>query len=427
MTAHTDIADTTTTAPAADAAARAETIAAAPAATPRRRRSPAARRRAFWIGGAAATVVLLAVALRPSPIDVQTAIVGTGPLETTVDADGTTRVVERFEVAAPVGGHLDRIAIREGDAVDAGAPLARIVPLPLDPRSSEQARARVGMAAALLQEAEARVAQSASAQAQAERTAERIRRVAVEGGLSTETLERAELEMQLAQRDHQAARSRVRAATAELSAARAALLDGSTARSAVVVVAPAAGRVLRVYRTSETAVAAGTPLVEIGDAATLEIVTDVLSTDAVRIREGAPVRVRDWGGDGVLDARVRRVEPAGFTKLSALGVEEQRVNVVAELHAVPPGLGDGFRVRAQIVTWARPEVLRVPVATLFRTGEDWSVFVADGGRARQRAVRIGARGAEQAEVLSGLGAGEAVILFPSDQVHDGARIHVAPR
>jgi HlyD family secretion protein len=169
-------------------------------------------------------------------------------------------------------------------------------------------------------------------------------------------------------------------------------------------------------------VAAGTPLVEIGDAARLEIVADVLSTDAVRVRPGAAVRVHSWGGEGALSGTVRTVEPSAFTKISALGVEEQRVNVIADLDATPPQLGDGFRVQLRIVTWADPDVVRVPTGALFRTGDGWSVFAVENGRAARREVRIGARGTEEAQVLGGLSPGDRVVMFPADQLGDGARV-----
>jgi HlyD family secretion protein len=389
---------------------------------PGRRGRPESRRRAWWAAAAIFAVLLIGVLFRPTPLDVQVATVGVGPLETTIDADGVTRVLQRFQVAAPVAGQLERITLREGDAVEAGMVIARLTPLALDERTREQSLARVSVAQALLREAQARVAQTDAAREQAERTAGRLEAVAGAGGFSVDALERVQLEMRTAQREHEAALSRVGAATAELGAAWAALLGSSGGTDPTAVRSPASGTVLRVHEPSARAVAAGTPLVEIGDAAGLEVVADVLSTDAVKIPVGAPVRVMEWGGEGSLPARVRRVEPAGFVKLSALGVSEQRVNVLIELDTPPAALGDGYHVGVQVVTWQADDVLRVPVGALFRTGEGWMVFVAEQGRARLRPVEIGRRGAAEAEVVSGLQSGDRVILFPSDRLADGSRI-----
>jgi HlyD family secretion protein len=203
--------------------------------------------------------------------------------------------------------------------------------------------------------------------------------------------------------------------------------DGGCAGSACFhVLSPINGRVLRVLEESQRIVPAGLPLLVVGDPSRLEIVVDVLSTDAVRIRPGATLFVEDWGGEQALEARVRRVEPSGFTKTSALGVEEQRVNVIADLLEPAPGLGDGYRVEARIVVWEADNVLRVPASALFRQGQRWSVFVLDAGRARLRAVDVGERGTLQVQVLGGLSEGERVVVHPSDRVADGVRVEAAP-
>jgi HlyD family secretion protein len=220
----------------------------------------------------------------------------------------------------------------------------------------------------------------------------------------------------------------VATASAQLSGARAALADASPAApgSATVteVRAPVAGRVLRVPEQSERSVAPGTPLVELGDARALEVTADVLSTDAVRIRPGMPVLIEDWGGAQPLHARVRTVSPAAFTKVSALGVEEQRVRIFADLEDAPGPLGDGYRVETRTIVWEGRNVVKVPVSALFRTGGEWSVFVLSGGRAHLRPVRIGQRGDAEAEVLSGLRPGERVALYPSDKVKDAVQVRI---
>jgi HlyD family secretion protein len=396
-----------------------------------KRKGPITRKRLVWAAIFVVLAALIALSFRPTPLEVEVGTAVRGPLETTVDAEGVTRVRDRYQVAAPVSGRLERITLREGDAVAAGAVLARITPVPLDPQAAAQARARLSAALAGQQEVEARVAQIGAAFEQAQRSTARIREVATAGGMSVDAVERAELELASSAREFQAAQSWVRATAAEVAAARAALLEVDPARSSGRAVAevrsPSAGRVLRVHQQSERIVPAGTPLVEVADAAGLEVVVDVLSTDAVRIQPGATMRVVEWGGEDALEGRVRLVEPAGFTKVSTLGVEEQRVNVIADLLQPPAALGDGYRVEARIVTWAGADVVKVPNSALFRTGTEWSVFVAEDGRARLRPVRVGHRGAAEAEVVEGLRAGEAVILFPSDRIRDGARVRDSRR
>jgi HlyD family secretion protein len=389
------------------------------------------RKRLAWGGAGVVLAALVALSFRPTPLEVETGTAARGPLETTVDAEGVTRVRDRYRVAAPVTGRLERIELREGDAVGADAVLARITPLPLDPQASAQAQARLAAALAAAQEVDARVAQTAESLAQAERSTARLREVADAGGMSVDAVERAELQLTSARREHQAAQSRARAAAAEVTATRASLLDvdpaRSTGRAVATVRSPAAGRVLRIHEPNERVVAAGTPLVEVGDAAGLEVVVDVLSTEAVRIPPGAAMRLLEWGGEGILEGRVRLVEPAGFTKVSTLGVEEQRVNVIGDLPHPPSTLGDGYRVEARIVTWEAADVLKVPNSALFRTGTEWGVFAVEDGRARLRQVRIGRRGAAEAEVVEGLAPGEQVVLFASDRIRDGVRVRPVQR
>ncbi len=401
----------------------------APAAAKRKPARLMSRKRIIWIGAATFTALLIVWILRPTPVDVEAGRVVQGPLETVVEAEGMTRVRDRYQIGAPVTGRLARIDLREGDVVQAGTVLASIAPVPLDPQALAQAQARVTAAEAGVQEAQARAAQAREGLDQAERTAARLREMAAAGAISAEDAERAELEVASSRRELEAARSRARTMAAELTAARAGLLNvdpgRQTGRAAAVVRSPAAGRVLRVHERSERVVTAGTPLVEVGDAMGLEVVVDVLSTDAVQIESGAPMRLVEWGGSGVLDATVRLVEPAGFTRISALGVEEQRVNVIGNLAQPPPSLGDGYRVEAQIITWQADEVLKVPNSALFRAGTEWTVFVVEEGRARLREVRVGRRGAREAEVISGLTERDVVVLFPSDQLRDGMRVRTA--
>jgi HlyD family secretion protein len=357
-------------------------------------------------------------------------------LRVTVDEEGETRVRDRFVITAPTAGRLLRGELDPGDPVEVGARLARIEPLPLDPRTQAGARARVEAAEAARRAAQAQVALTRAGLEQAERSAARANQLRQAGTLSAEQEELAQLELTRRKQEYAAARFTADAADHDVEEARAALLAAGPAgpaapsrpgtNSRIDVLSPVAGRVLRVLEESERIVAAGTPLLEIGDPDSLELVVDVLSTDAVKIRPGAPLWVEDWGGEGRLLAHVRRVEPSGFTKVSALGVEEQRVNVIGDLAEPNPALGDGYRFEARIVVWEGEQVLQVPASALFRHGDAWSVFVVDGGRARRREVAVGQRGGFAAEIREGLAEGESVVLYPSDRLADGVRVHPRP-
>jgi HlyD family secretion protein len=384
------------------------------------------RRRLIWMGAILGALLLAVMTFRPTPMIVEAGEVVQGPLEITIDAEGVTRIVDRYQIGAPVSGRLQRIEAREGDRVNQGDILARLVSVPLDPRAVAQARAAVATAEARVAEANVRVLQTGDAAEQVARTTARVREVAELGGISVDATERAELELSSAEREHQAARSRADAARNELGAARAALMEVDPevgpGQAGISLRAPTSGRVLRVIERSERIVPAGTPLLEVGDADHLEVVVDVLSTDAVRIQPGAPIRLEQWGGDLPLEGTVRVVEPSAFTRVSALGVEEQRVNIIADIAAPPPALGDGYRVDARIVIWSAPDAVKVPSSALFRDDAAWAVFVIEDGRAQQRRVEIGQRGIAEAEVLSGLRYGDRVVLFPSDQLRNGTRV-----
>jgi len=379
---------------------------------------------------AAVTLAGLVWMLRPSPVRVELGAADRGPLEAIVDEEGRTRVRQRYVVAAPVTGRLERIALEEGDEVAAGDVVARVSPAPLDPRGAAQAQARLEAALSAQREAQARVGQSQAALAQADRELRRARSLAASGTLSEQGLEQAELARTSSDRERDAALEAADAAAHEVEAARAALLSGSSIDAAgpaggdavIDVLAPTAGRVLRVHEESARVVAVGTPLLEIGDPSDLEIVVDVLSADAVKVRPGDEMRLVAWGGDEPLRARVRRVEPSGFTKLSALGVEEQRVNVIADFVDPPGALGDGYRLEARIVVWHGDDVLRAPASAIFRRGGRWHVFADADGRAQLRPVEIGHRGPDEVEIRSGLEAGDRLVLHPTDRVEDGVRI-----
>jgi HlyD family secretion protein len=301
-----------------------------------------------------------------------------------------------------------------------------LAPSLLDPRSRAEAQARVAAARAALSQSATAVERARAAHAFARRDMERQRVLLAEGATAHQVAEQAELAERMRREELASAEFGRQVAASELRVAQAALARlGSGSVEEFAIRAPVRGRVLRVMQESEGVVQPGTPLLEIGDPAALEIVVDVLTTDAVEIRTGAPVRIERWGGDATLAGRVTRVEPSAFTRLSALGVEEQRVNVVIGLDGPPAAyasLGDGYRVEVGIVVWERSGRLLVPVGAVHRQGDGWAAYVVEAGRARLRSVRIGRRNGTDAEVLEGLREGERVVLYPTDTVEDGARV-----
>jgi HlyD family secretion protein len=378
-------------------------------------------------------IVLLAAALvlwrlRPKAVDVETVAVAAGPLRETIDENGETRVHDRYVVAAPVSGRLGRMRLRAGDSVKSGELVAWLEPAPLDTRVRQQAAAQVDATVDARHAAAAAVLAVEAALDQAVRGRLRAESLAVQGHLSPAQREEAELLEATRRREAEAARARAETAAHDVERARAALLAASATSSPrqgrTPIYAPVAGRVLRILEESERVMLAGTPLMELGDPSRLEVVADLLSTDAVKVRPGDTVLVEQWGGGQALRARVRTVEPSGFTKISALGVEEQRVNVVADLVDPPGPLGDRYRVEVRVVLWGASKALKVPLSALVREGEDWMVFVVAGGRARARRVTLGHRGAFEVEVVSGLETGEQIIRYPSDLIRDGLRVRV---
>lgn len=375
---------------------------------------------------AATLVVVVAIvgyALRPEVMDVETGVAARGPMRVTIDEDGRTRVRSRFVIAAPVAGRLERLTLREGDHVSEGQTVAWIAPLPLDSSTRRIAVARLQSAQALGNEAASRVEQAKVALDQAKNTERRREALLAAGAISPELREQGVADSRSRAGELAAAQSRARATTADVEAAQAALLpsNGSGA-SSVRVKSPVRGRVLRVPEASERVVAASTPILELGDAAALEVIADVLSSDAVRIRPGNAVEIVEWGGERPLAGRVRSIEPSAFTRVSALGVDEQRVNVLVDILDPPPSLGDGFRVEIRATVWEANSVLTIPSSAVFQRGGGWAVFVVENGRARQRGVEIDHRTGAMVEITAGLKAGERVILFPSDKVDDGSRV-----
>jgi len=389
------------------------------------------RKRIILSLAAIGAVALIGIALRPAPAKVETAQVVSGSLRVTIDAEGKTRARDRFVVAAPITGRLARIKLRRGDQVVRDQVIAQIDPpplAPLDPRQLAEARARVATAEQLKNQAEAIIERTLAECDQAQTERVRAEKLVETGDLARQEYERARNAERTCRREVEAARYKARAAASEVDVAKAALIAveqaGQSGKAATVAVrAPVQGRVLRVVEESERVINAGAPLIELSNPS-LEIVIDVLSADAVKAQPGAPVIIEGWGGDQPLEARVRLIEPQAFTKISALGVEEQRVNVIADFIAPPASLGDGYRVEARIVIWERTEVLKVPISALFRHGQGWNVFVVEDGKARRRAVEIGHRTTAEAEVVTGLKEGEIIILHPSNEITEGMRVEL---
>ncbi|HVO30444.1 MAG TPA: efflux RND transporter periplasmic adaptor subunit [bacterium] len=388
-------------------------------------------RHLLWPISLAGGAVLLWALFRTPPAAVETALVERGPFEDVVETDGKTRVRERFVVSAPVPGALQRITLEPGDRVAEGGVLATLAPSPVDARTRVELEGRARAAEASLSAARAAEQEADATLQELVSDRDRLRTLTAAGAAPASDLDHAESMVHARQHALDAARSATRVAVHQVEVARAALAGtGSVAGREGrpwEVRAPVAGVVLRVYQKSEGVVAPGTPLVELGDPASLEIVADVLTADAVRIPPDAEVRIVRWGGGESLDGRVRRVEPSAVTKISALGVEEQRVDVVIDL--VSPrekwaALGDGYQVDVRILVRRLSDATEVPSSALFRRPEGWAVFVADGGRARLRAVDLGARTPTEAVVEKGLKPGDVVLVHPRTEIADGVRIDV---
>lgn len=380
-------------------------------------------------------VALIVWALWPQPVPVDMAAIATGPLEVTVEDEGITRIREVYTVSAPIGGKMLRSPREVGDSVAADKTLVAAIeptdPTFLDVRSQRVNQAAVHAAQAAVDLAQAQIKQ---AKAQLEFTRSdlsRAERLAASKTISDRALEKAKLDVDSAESAVASAIATLEVRKRELESAKAHLIqpgevnpDARLASCCIQVYAPIDGRVLKIIAESEQVVQAGAPILEIGDPHDLEIVVDFLSRDAVRIKPGQPARIESWGGDKVLNARVKRIEPTGFTKVSALGIEEQRVKVILDFTGPESEwqeLGHGYRTIARVVVWHGDGVL-VPLGALFRQGESWAVFVVEDGRAQRRLVKIGERNLRNARVIDGLKVGETVVLHPSDRVADGVRI-----
>ena len=379
---------------------------------------------------AVGVVAAIVVAWMPRPVPAELGQVARGPLRVTVDEDGQARVKDRYVVSAPLAGSLGRIELEPGDAVRQGEVVARLAPVApalLDVRARSTAEARLMQALAAQRQARVQIEHAQATYDLALTDYKRQKQLFERGAGARQPLEQAEINERRVTHELDAQKFAARVADYEVEMARVAVArmsGGKGGDSQLDVTSPITGRVLKVLHKSEGVVVPGTQLVEVGDPAALEIVVDVLTSDAARIAPGARVTLDRWGGP-TLEGRVRRIEPSAFTRLSALGVEEQRVNLLVDLTS-PPGewttLGDGYRVEAHVEVWSAPEVVQVPASALFRQDGGWALFRVDGGVARLVPVEIGQRTAQRAQILRGVTAGQRIVVHPSDRVADGVKV-----
>ncbi|MCB1847271.1 MAG: HlyD family efflux transporter periplasmic adaptor subunit [Halieaceae bacterium] len=405
---------------------------------------PNNKRSRFWLMLSVVIVLLLGLgyAFWPRAVLVDTGLVQRGPMRVTIDEEAKTRVRDAYVVSAPVAGRLLRVSVEPGDTVQQGqSTIARMLPVnppALDIRSREEGKALVSSAEASLWMAQAELDKSLADRDLAAEALRRARSLRSEGLLSQASLDEAQRNYSAADAALRGARSAISQREAELATARARLISFSNslvagadeatgdAAQTIPINAPVTGQVLRVMQESETIVPAGTPLIEVGDITNdLEILVELLSTDAVRVSPGDRVSIVKWGGEEEINGVVERVEPWGFTKYSALGVEEQRVNALIQFTDPVErraGLGHGYRVEVRIVVWETGDALIVPSSALFREADSWSVFVVEGGRVRRVPVEAGHNNGLQAEILEGLVEGQQVVLYPAPSLEDGRRV-----
>lgn len=387
----------------------------------------------LWIAAGVAVLAALAWAFSPRPVEVETAAVKQGHFEQSIEEDGRTRLKDRYTVSAPVAARVARIVLREGDRVAAGDVVAVLTPVMssmVDERSAREATARLKAAAAGVERASARVARARISLQEAQLEKERTEKLAGEGFLSASRLDAVRLALAGARRELQVADAEREMAVQEKAQAAAALLQpvaaGSSNTRPLSVRSPVSGVVLRVPQPSEATLAAGAALLDIGDPLQMEVISELLTTDAVQATAGRRVVIERWGGPPV-EGLVRRVEPAAFTKVSALGVEEQRVNVLIDVSNPPEAwrsMGDGFRVSVRIVTASIEQPVLAPLGALFPHGKGMAAYRLDGRHARLQPVEVGARNNNEAWLRSGLTEGQTVIVYPPATIRDGSKVHV---
>jgi HlyD family secretion protein len=393
------------------------------------------RRRVFVITIGLLVSLAVGYGFLPKPALVDVATAKRGPLRVTVEEEGRCRVKDRFVLSAPVPGYLRRIRLEVGDRVSRGQEAATLEPLrsgTLDPRTRAGAEAAVAAARAALDAAQEKVRAAEAEQEYARERNVRMKRLAADGYISQDDLDQSDAEAKKAEALRLSSMAAVTAARADLDRAESVLRYSAaepvpSGDKLVVIGSPVKGSVLKLHHESECVVNAGDPILDIGDPRNLEVRVEVLSADAVRIQRGMPVLFERWGGNGDLAGRVRVVEPAAFTKISSLGVEEQRVVVIADLSSPAgawEGLGDGYRLDSSFILWEGTDVLQVPSSALFRSKDGWAVFTVENDRARLTPVSVGHRNGLSAEIVSGLAEGAAVITHPDDSVREGGSVRV---
>jgi HlyD family secretion protein len=396
---------------------------------------PEVRRKILIITVATIVTLGLIYGFLPKPVEVEVAPAKRGTLRVTVEEEGRTRVKDRFIVSAPVAGYLRRIELEIGDTVRKGQAVALLDPLRstvLDPRSRAEAEAAVAAARASLDAAKEK-ARAAAADAEYARERNiRMTKLSEGGFIAKDDLEQSAAEAKKAEATRLSAEAAVTAAQADLVRAESTLRYSAAEHmpendKTVIVAAPVSGEILKLHHESEGVVNSGDPLLDIGNPHSLEVKAEVLSADAVKIRKGTPVVFERWGGDRPLAGQVRVVEPAGFTKVSSLGVEEQRVLVITDFTSAPEiwqGLGDGYRLDASFIIWEGKDVLQVPASALFRKDGGWALFVVENNRARSRTVEVGRRNGLVAEIVNGIGERDSVITHPDDRLKEGVRLRI---
>ena len=393
----------------------------------------ALRRKLFVIIIIAIVVLATAYGFYPKAVDVDLVLVTRGPLQVTIEEEGRTRLKDRFVITAPTAGYLERVKVKVGDAVRKGQVVMVLEPLRsqvLDSRSRAEATAAVSAAAAALNAAMERENAATADADYMEKRLERLKNLYAKGSIAKDQHDQIEAETKKVRAIQRSARAAVNVSRSELERAKTLLQNFASnkktaSQNNVYVSTPTGGNISRLYRESEGAVNVGEPLMEIGNSKNLEIRVEVLSSDAVKIKNGAAVFFKRWGGEETLEGVVRVVEPSGFTKISSLGVEEQRVLIIADITSPPEkwsALGDGYRLEAHFVVWEAKDVLQVPASSLFRLGQGWAVFVEEKGKARVQIVEIGQRNGLTAEIISGVREKEKVIAHPDDSVSNGTRI-----
>jgi HlyD family secretion protein len=393
----------------------------------------ALRRKLFVIVIIAVVVLATAYGFYPKAVDVDLVSVSRGSLQVTIEEEGRTRLKDRFVITAPTAGYLERIKSKVGDKVEKGQTVIVLEPLHspvLDPRSRAEATATITSAEAALNAAVEKESAAAADADYAEKRLERLKSLYAKGSIAKDQFDQIEAETKKARAIQRSAKAAVNVSRSELERAKTLLQnfasnEETASHNKVYVSTPTSGNIFRIYKESEGAVNIGEPLMEIGNSQSLEIRVEVLSSDAVKIKKRTAVFFKRWGGEGTLEGVVRVVEPSGFTKISSLGVEEQRVLIIADITSPAEmwlALGDGYRLEAHFVIWEGKNILQVPTSALYRSGKDWAVFVGEKGKARKRLVEVGQRNGLTAEILSGLKENEKVVAHPDDAIRDGIRI-----